>query len=299
MSSPSFGLTSNNAPLPAPGATNPTGTNTGLSLSGGNFPSYSSFGSTNGLTPLSSNMGTPMGGLASLSSGFGSSTGNNPYNQQFYNMLGKVYGQGTGQELGNIFQNGLFNPQVAQAMLNAMQPGINQGTQTIQNQFGAEGARFGSEDSLGLSNYLGQANLNEQQTLASMYEQAQTEQLQLLAGVLPSVQAERADTGGFMNTFADLTNVVGGVAGMVTGPIPGGASMPSVKGTGNTTASATPASIGTSSAGTDLGGVSNPGSDFGTMSSSGLDSFVGDSSAGEALGGSAASTGIEGLMALA
>jgi hypothetical protein len=235
------------------------------------------------------------GGLASLSSGFGSTAfggQGGQYEQQLYNMLGKTYGQGTGQLLGNILEQGLFNPQTAAAFLNAMQPSINQGTQSIQNQFGAEGARFGSEDSLGLSNFLGQANLNEQQTLASMYEQAQTEQLQILSGVLPSLQAERADSGGFMNTFGDVYKTIMGVANLVTGPVPN-VSQPAPSGSVPATGgSAAQIGYGTegmsSSGGLTFGG--DTGSDFGTMSAP-LEQLGQQGTASAALGGAGGELG--------
>src|SRR5580692_1958063 len=187
MGSPSFGLpgTSNNAPPPIPGNTNPTGTNNGVGF-GGNFPSYPMFGAP------STSPTTPSANAGVFNSGDFSSLYNNlsmPYNSTFapfYNEIGKAYGEGTSQA---IFQemNNMFSPQVAAAFLNAMQPGINQGAASVENSFGAEGSRFGSAAALGLGNYESQANLNEQQTLASMYENAQAQQLQLTEAMLPTL----------------------------------------------------------------------------------------------------------------
>jgi hypothetical protein len=261
------------------------------------MPNYSS------LTPLSSNNGLfngTSGGLASMSTGYGQFTNSSQYQQNLYNLLGKEYGQGTGQLLGNILEQGLFNPSTAAAFLNAMQPSINQGEQSIMNQFGSEGARFGSSANLGLSNYLGQANLNEQQTLASMYMQAQQEQLQLLEGLLPGIGQERADSGG-LHTFANIMNLGANLINFPAGsPVGGNSNFGNMFGQGNNAPSSgnTFPSLG-SSGGSTLGGTASPGSDFGTMSSSGLDSFIGGSSGGAALGGASTGGGLDALAALA
>ena len=222
MGSPMFGaLPGNNAPPPIPGTTNPSGSSFGgVGYGGSSFPNYPVFGSPNtGMTTPTSNLplfGT--GGMSGLSSGF--DLGNNW--QNFANSLGKAYGKGPGQSIYNILSEGLFNPQVAAAFLNAMQPGINQGQQSILNAFGAEGSRFGSAAGLGLSNFMSQANLNEQQTLASMYMQAQQEQLALLENILPTLHAEKANSGGWMHDLLGALEIGGGLAGA---PFTGGSSL--------------------------------------------------------------------------
>jgi hypothetical protein len=216
MGSPSFGVpgTSNNAPLPIPGVTNPTGTNSGVGY-GASFPNYPVFGapSTGIVTPSADNgIFSGTGGLAGLSSGFGSIPGGSQYNSKLYDELGKAYGQGAGQLLGNMLTQGLYNPEVAAAYLNAMQPGIQQGNASVLNAFGDEGSRFGSAAALGEGNYQAQANLNEQQTLAGLFENAQQEQVGLLESVLPTLHAERADSGGWVDDLVGGLEVAGGVA---------------------------------------------------------------------------------------
>jgi hypothetical protein len=225
MGTPSFGLptSGNNAPLPIPGNTNPTGTNTGVNFNGTSFPSYPVFGSPS-TSPVSPSANAPLfgtGGMTGLSSGL-SGIGYNVLNQDLYNRLGKAYGKGAGELLGNIFENGLFNPQVASAFLNAMQPGVNRGNATIGTEFGAEGSRFGSAAALGFGDYNSQVNLNEQQTLASMYQNAQQEQLQLLQGVLPTLHQERANEGGWINDLIGGLEIAGSIA---AAPFTGGASL--------------------------------------------------------------------------
>jgi hypothetical protein len=238
MSSPSFGLpgTSNNAPPPPRGNTNPTG-NVGGVYSSNPFsgPAFGSFGNTQGWpqlfstqpsSPVTPSSNAPLfsgtsGGLASMGSGF--DLGTNWSN--LANELGKAYGKGPGQAIYNILSEGLFNPQEAAAFLNAMQPSIHQGEASVLNAFGAEGSRFGSAAALGLGNYESQVNLNEQQTLASMYMQAQQDQLQLLEGVLPTLHGEKANSGGWIHDLIGGLEIAGGV---LAAPFTGGASLPLV-----------------------------------------------------------------------
>ena len=223
MGSPTFGMPTagNNAPPPTFGSmTNPTGGNTNLFGGGGNFPNYPVFGSVN-TGPVSPMANNPVFGTSSLSgldSGF--QLGTNW--QSFDNSLGKAYGVGTGQMLYNILNGGLFNPQVASSFLNAMQPGIQQGESNLLSSFGAEGSRFGSAANYGLGTYLSGVNLNEQQTLAGLYENAQQEQLGLLNNILPTLHSERANQGGILGDVLGGLETIGGIA---AAPFTGGASL--------------------------------------------------------------------------
>lgn len=218
--------TSNNAPLPIPGGWgNPTGANTGFNFGatpnvGFNFPAYGGPGQGGGGTPFpayntGSFTGTNLGGL---NSGLGFAYGQG-YGTDLYNMLGKAYGRGAGQLIGNILSGGLYNPQVAAAYLNAQQPGIARGEAGILGAFGDAGARFSSAAALGLGDYESQVQLNQQQMLAQLYQQAQQEELGLLGGVLPTLHAERANKGSWLNDVVGGLEVAGGVA---AGLIPGG-----------------------------------------------------------------------------
>src|SRR5258706_1466158 len=191
MGSPSFGLptSNNNAPMPVPGNTNPTGTNKGVGFGGVSFPQYPVFGAPPS-SPVfpSANTGTfSSGGMNGLSSGIWP-TGH--AGDQLYSELSKAYGPGVAGELASILSKGLFNPEVASSFLNAMQPGIARGEASILNAFGTEGSRFGSAAALGLGDYQSQVNLNEQQTLAGMFENAQGQELGVLSGILPTLHAE-------------------------------------------------------------------------------------------------------------
>ncbi len=303
MGSPSFGLptSGNNAPLPIPGNTNPTGTNQGVGFGGVSFPNYPMFGAL-GTSPVSPSANAPLfgGGMTGLSSGF-SGLGDSSFSGKFYNQLGKAYGQGSGQLLGNIIENGLFNPQVAAAFLNAMQPGVARGQESIMNAFGAEGSRFGSAAALGLGDYQSQVNLNEQQILASMFQNAQQEQLQLLEGVLPTLHAERANSGGWIHDLLGGLEIAGGIIGA---PFTGGMSLGLVgAGAQQLGQGLSPGSSPTSGGGFGLPGMTQmPGLGVGNTGTFGsnapsVDSWVNDwmaneqvTSAASALGGAAPSS---------
>lgn len=274
MGTPSFGLpgTSNNAPPPVPGNTNPTGTNNGVGFGGKSYPNYPVFGAPSTSAPVTPSSNAPLFGgtnMAGLNSGF--DLGSNWSN--LANELGKAYGKGPGQAIYNILSQGLFNPQEAAAFLNAMQPAAAQGLASVQNSFGAEGSRFGSAAALGIGNYESQVNLNEQQTLASMYMQSQQEQLQLLEGVLPTLHQEKANKGGWIDDLIGGLEIAGGIAGAA---FTGGASLALVgvgagelnkgidKGTGGGGSNAAPAlpsfAVPSASTPTSSSGYGNPNS---------------------------------------
>ena len=163
--------------------------------------------------------------LANLSSGITLPIGNDPNNplwSQLANSLGKAYGPGMGDMLYQMLTTGLFNPQVAASFLNAMQPGVAQGQASVLNSFGDEGSRFGSAAALGLGNYESQVNLNEQSTLAGLYENAQSQQLNLLENVLPTLHSEKSNSGSWIDDLLGGLEVAGSIAGA---PFTGGMSL--------------------------------------------------------------------------
>lgn len=216
-----FGF-SNNAPPPVPSYGNPTGANTG-SFSGGPkgspFPSYPIFGPSQS-QPVGPSANAPAFGssdFSKMSSGLPGSKGNPDLLKQLTDTYGPA-----GYSIYQMLSKGLFNPDVASAFLNAMQPGVNRGTASVLQSFGAEGARFGSSAALGLGDYLSGVNLNEQQTLAQMFEQAQTQELNLLGSTLPTLHAEKANKGSWFSDLLGGLEIAGGIIGA---PFTGGASL--------------------------------------------------------------------------
>lgn len=168
--------------------------------------------------------GTPAGpntidpSLAKLSSGGGVNPG-------MLKQLQNDYGKGVGQQIYDMLSKGMFNPQVAKAMIDAMQPNINRGRSAVESAFGAAGARFSSAAAIGVGDYESQAVLGENQVLANMYQNAQTEQLNLLENILPTVHQEQADS----QSSSWLGDLMGGLeiaAGAALIPFSGGLSAP-------------------------------------------------------------------------
>lgn len=218
--------TSNNAPLPIPMGYggNYSGLNFG-STTGQPFPTMPAYGGpAYNVGPWS---GAPGGGLAGLNAGI--VPGYSGPGKGVYDMLGRAYGKGTGAVLGDLLSGGLYNPQVAAAFLNAQQPGIARGEAGILGAFGNAGARYSSAAALGLGDYESQVQLNQQQTLAQLYQNAQLQELGLLQGLLPTIHQERADEGGWLNKALGAAEMIGGAAllpfsgGLSAGLIAGGA----------------------------------------------------------------------------
>lgn len=219
---PSSAFGNNFAPTPVSPTTNPTGTSSPFGSTTGAYPSYPVFGPMGvSNTGPSANQGTfGANAFTSLSSGFNLDPA---YANNFYKETGRAFGKGTGSLIDYILQGGLFNPQVAQAFLNAMQPGINRGEANILTTFGNEGNRFGSSTALGLGDYLSQVNLNEQQTLAGLFENAQQNQLSLLENILPTLHGEQANHSGI---FDDILGGLAIAGGAIAAPFTGGATIP-------------------------------------------------------------------------
>lgn len=209
---PGFG---NTAPSPIPGGYgNPAGANvTGTPTAPpGAIPQ--AYGPTPGAIPtvvgpggftantrgIPSTGTTANPGLNNLNSGFGNMS---PADQHHLLVqLQNDYGQGAGQMMFNMLTQGMFNPQVAKALIAAMQPQIERGLASTEAAFGAEGARFSSSAQIGVGDYESQAVLGENQVLANMYLQDQTMQLNLLENILPTIHQEQADSQkGWLGTL--------------------------------------------------------------------------------------------------
>ena len=223
---------SNNAPQPIPGGySNPSGNNMsqgqGAAMSSGITPG--ALPSPNGMTPgavtgtgggggtafpangTASTTATP--GLASLNSGFGSSMSPTQLSS-FIKGLDATYGVGQGTLIANMLTQGLFNPQVAQALINAMQPNIERGLVSTEGAFAGEGARFSSSAQIGVGDYESQATLGENQVLANLFTQDQQMQLNLLEQTNPAVQQTIANenSGGWLNDLLGGLEIAGGAA---------------------------------------------------------------------------------------
>ncbi len=223
--------TSNNAPPPIPGGFgNPTGINIGQgSKASGvagslNLPLFGP--ASAGVSPSNPAYNVPTYNATNIQGLSGGIVNSNiPQNQltNLSNFLGKTYGQGVGSLLDQLLQNGTFNPQVAAAFLNAQQPGIARGEGDLLSAFGGAGTRYSSGAQLGLGDYLSQVNLNQQQTLASLYENSQSQEMGLLQNILPTLHSEKANAGGGL--FDDILGGLAIAGGIAAAPFTGGASL--------------------------------------------------------------------------
>lgn len=214
--------TSNNAPPPIPGGFgNPTGANTGgltPKANASGFPNFPNLGpiaqsTTSGLnsSPYS---GSPTSALAGLSTSMTPSDPTLQGNQ--LREFQRAYGKGTGDQIFQMMQQGLFNPQVAQAYLAAQQPGIQRGQADLLNAFGRSGNRFSSSAALGLGDYNSQVQLNQGQLLAGLYQNAQTNQLNFLGNTLGTLNKEEDNSGGgWIDDLVGGLEIAGGVAATV------------------------------------------------------------------------------------
>jgi hypothetical protein len=131
----------------------------------------------------------------------------------FIKGLDATYGVGQGTLIANMLTQGLFNPQVAQALINAMQPNIERGLVSTEGAFAGEGARFSSSAQIGVGDYESQATLGENQVLANLFTQDQQMQLNLLEQTNPAVQQTIANenSGGWLNDLLGGLEIAGGI----------------------------------------------------------------------------------------
>jgi hypothetical protein len=127
------------------------------------------------------------------------------------NLTKAGYPGGIASLIASFLQSGAgFNPKVAQALIDAIGPSIERGTENIMEQFSAMGNRFGSPAAVGLGDYMSQVNLNIGEIFAQMYETSVSDYLSILTGAKKSQQGNR-----FMNAF--LPSLGAGAAGLITG----------------------------------------------------------------------------------
>jgi hypothetical protein len=225
MSTPSpFGMPG--IPGANPGGSNlsvptPASTNT-PAIGGGNNPFLPTFPSGTS-TPL---ITSPINGAASPSSsdpnsfnvanllGFGNGT-NNPLNDITKALHKAGFSAGVAGELANFLQSGAgFNPAVAQALIAAMQPGVQRKEADILEQFSNMGLRGSSSAAIGLGDFLSQEQLNEGQIWAGLYEQSVQNYMNvLLAGKGPAPKGLFGNIMDFISTTSNAAANVGKALG--------------------------------------------------------------------------------------
>lgn len=281
-------------PIPG-GFGNPTGTNPGGFKTGGdifsstleNFPM---FGKIPGTPGFGGGPSIPFTGQKrDASSGLFNFPGNNFFSNNPFNVSGLQVGQAApwqdpsqlgkwlsgelndayGKGLGGLLQGFLstgagYNPAVAQALINQMQPLEARGMANIREMFGGSGSLFSSESALAAGDFQSQFAANEQATLANLYQQSVQNYIDVLMGVAPTLHAEQANKGSWMDTLSGILNIAGSAFG-----IPGIGSAVSGIGGMFGLGGSSGSGGGTSMSGSDfmnsLGGYSGP-TDTGSMS---------------------------------
>lgn len=182
----------------APGVSNPLSTNPTGALGG----SSSSSG-----VPIIPNSGTSLGN--SLIGQTGTSIGS-------MDELSNIYGAGVGSYLNNLLSTGGINigltNQVNAADINAMQPGINQGSANLAALLGAQGVSGNSStNALAQSNYAaqvaGQENSLINQSYMNEYNQGQGLIQSILGNLMGGAQTYTADQNNWMDYLTGALNI--------------------------------------------------------------------------------------------
>jgi hypothetical protein len=152
-----------NIPAPSPAAPSSP------SLGGGTNPFTPTFPGGAQTPPLSSSLNLATMNPSSL---FGFGNGTKDPLHDITKALGKAgFSAGVAGELANFLQSGAgFNPAVAQALIAAMQPGVQRKEADILEQFGSQGLRNSSNAAIAFGDFLSQEQLNEDQVWANLYE---------------------------------------------------------------------------------------------------------------------------------
>lgn len=113
------------------------------------------------------------------------------------------YKSGTADLLAQFIASGAgYNPQVAQALIAQMQPGVSRNTANIMEAFGGAGS---SAAGLALGDYMSQVQLNEGEILAGLYEQS----VQNFLSVLTGAKAPPKQGGGLTGILGSLFGAAG------------------------------------------------------------------------------------------
>lgn len=163
----------------------------------------------------------------------GADTGGKPAyeNGLDVNILGQLtsaYGEGAGDTLWNFLLNGAgYNPQIAQQLLSQFAPQISQGSANLASEFGAAG--MGNSSSAGIAQGVFQSEManNENNLLASLYEQGSNNYMNTLLGL--------SGVGGGGTNIGNNQGSALGTANSILGMISGGAGALSAAGVGGST----------------------------------------------------------------
>lgn len=165
------------------------------------------------INPNAGNSGVP--GLTTGAGGFLGNTDIPALTKQ----LDEIFGKGMGGAIVNSITN-QYHPEIAQALIAAMQPALTQGRNNIRESFGASGGSGGSPLALGLSNFESQATLGENEILANAWQQAQNNSTGILQSLLRPAEAFEANKSSVFDQISNVMKILSGLG--LTGGEAGG-----------------------------------------------------------------------------
>jgi len=126
--------------------------------------------------------------------------------------LQHVYGKGIGSALYQFLTTGAgYNPNVVEAEIQQMQPQIQRGYNTLQEQFAAAGAGGSSAAGIGGADYLSQVTADENALFAQQYEQAINNYMNILMGVKGEAATYTANKPSELDTILGYLNTAASV----------------------------------------------------------------------------------------
>lgn len=131
-----------------------------------------------------------------------------PSEHDFVKAMRKAgFSAGDAALMYNFISSGAgFNMDVAQKLLQSMNPQIERGQANILEQFGAKGLRNSSTAAIGFGDYMGQIEATQQNIVAQMYEQSVQNYMQILLG----------GKGQYHSTFENLMTGLQTISGMAS-----------------------------------------------------------------------------------
>jgi hypothetical protein len=127
---------------------------------------------------------------------------------KLYSGLSKTYGDGPAHAILDFLTSGAgFNQDAINNMFAAMQPQIERGTESLENQFSSTGNRFGSGAQIGTADYLSQVNLNEGQLETQQYNTAIQNYLSVLMGTSGATAQRIANTPSTLDDALAIAGV--------------------------------------------------------------------------------------------
>lgn len=191
-------------------ATNPLSSATAMPTGTSGIPTTSALA---GLSPTPSGSPTVVGPGQSGSIG-GLST------QDLLEAFRKAgYSSGDATLIAQFLEGGAgYSPQVAQAMIAALGPQIEQGQANILEQFGSQGLRMSSPAAYGMASFNSQVVLDEGQILSQLYEQSVQNYMEVImagkrGGTQPTTFGSLMAGGGIASGLAGAGSASGGGGG--------------------------------------------------------------------------------------